>query len=133
MLLKLGAKFGLNLAQIGQILCRPDDREDELSTLEQLVQQTEERLLVSTQLNDVLKRSKRFYSDEFSNSDRPTLTLPDIKESLNHSSYLSLGGESSYSSCVVDESLRGGPWDKQFFCLLEDSLSSCIKSLIKMN
>ena len=60
--------------------------------------------------------------------------IPEFKEST-HSSYLRLGEESSYSSscCVVDESLRGGPWDRQFFGLLEDSLASCIKNLIKLN
>jgi len=36
-LLKEGAKRGLNLAQIGQILCRPDEDDQEDSTLEKIV------------------------------------------------------------------------------------------------
>lgn len=36
-LLQIGAKYGLTLAQIGQILCRPDEDETQLSLLERIV------------------------------------------------------------------------------------------------
>ena len=36
-LLKQGAKSGLNLEQIGKILCRPDDDETQFSLLERIV------------------------------------------------------------------------------------------------
>lgn len=36
-LLKKGAEAGLSLAQIGQILCRPDEDDEQLSLLEQIV------------------------------------------------------------------------------------------------
>ena len=39
MLLKIGAvEFGLTLAQIGEILCRPDDDDEEPSLLEKAVE-----------------------------------------------------------------------------------------------
>ena len=39
MLLKMGAlEFGLTLAQIGEILCRPDDDDEEPSLLEKAVE-----------------------------------------------------------------------------------------------
>ena len=39
MLLKMGAlEFGLTLAQIGSILCRPDDDDEEPSLLEKAVE-----------------------------------------------------------------------------------------------
>ena len=45
-LLKIGAtEFGLSLAQIGSILCRPDDDDEEPSLLEQAVSDCEKHLV----------------------------------------------------------------------------------------
>ena len=41
LLLKKAAKKGLNLAQIGQILCRPDDDEEVPSLLENIVRKAQ--------------------------------------------------------------------------------------------
>jgi hypothetical protein len=41
LLLKRGAARGLNLTQIGQILCRPDDDDSEPSRLEKIVKKAE--------------------------------------------------------------------------------------------
>lgn len=42
LLLKLGAANGLTLAQIGEILCRPDEDDEEPSILEKIVTRSEE-------------------------------------------------------------------------------------------
>ena len=41
MLLKQAAARGLTLAQIGQILCRPDEDDTELSPLEKIVEEAQ--------------------------------------------------------------------------------------------
>ncbi len=43
-LLKVAAKMGLNLHQIGYILCRSDEDEEKLSILEKLVEKAQLRV-----------------------------------------------------------------------------------------
>lgn len=96
-LLKLGAREGLTLAQIGKILCRTIDEDDKMSVLETVVARAEQQCS-SLRLPALVKR--RSVSD-------PTLastTLepePLASECLLKAAYNDLGAESE----------EGGPWD----------------------
>lgn len=56
-LLKKGAEAGLTLAQIGQILCRPDDDDEQPSLLEQIVKKARACASMMAQIQNRIKDS----------------------------------------------------------------------------
>ena len=56
-LLKKGAEAGLTLAQIGQILCRPDDDDGQPSILEQIVKKARTCANMMAQMQTKIKDS----------------------------------------------------------------------------
>ena len=80
LLLKRGAARGLTLAQIGQILCRPDEDDSQASLLERIVQKASLCASLKEKMQTQIKDSLLFMIDE---EESPLSKIPKSASGLN--------------------------------------------------
>ena len=108
LLLQVGARMGLTLAQIGGILCRPDEDDQQPSILETLVSEAE--------------KSKSALS-------MPAIKKRSLSEDQPNSSSLGIqkGNQTKSQAQLESNPLTPLHWDERFFSTLETLLVQKIK------